>query len=222
MVYLWLIVPFLLAVLDWVALYNNWKTVHAFAKQSVIIALIAWLWFITNWQGTLLFFGIALVFSLAGDIFLLVDELFLPGLIVFLLAHISYIVGLNIQADLLSATSVGILLGVAVAVALVYPPIRASLMKKAATRPMQIPVLVYAIILSLMMFSAVATLFRSEWTAWNSLLMAAGGILFFISDYSLARDRFVYPIQNGNLRIMITYHLAQIALIAGAAIHFMK
>jgi uncharacterized membrane protein YhhN len=222
MVYWWLLIPFLLAVLDWVAIYRNWKMIHSFAKQSVMIALIAWSWFVTGWQGTLLWFGLALVFSLFGDFFLLFKEYFIPGLVAFLLAHLAYLVGFNLNTSLLSAGTIGILLGTAAAVALAYPPIRASLNKKPELRQLKIPVLVYSIVLSLMMLSAIATLFRAEWSVWTSVLMAAGGILFFISDNYLARDRFVYPIANGQLKVMITYHLGQIALITGAVIHFMK
>jgi uncharacterized membrane protein YhhN len=221
MSYWWLGIPLAIAVLDWAAISRNWVVVHAFAKQGVMIALIAWSWFSTDWKGLLIWFGLALVFSLAGDIFLLSPRLFLPGLVAFLLAHIAYLLGLNLNTSLLSVITFGVVLGAAGLAALIYPPIRAGLRRKPDTQILAIPVLVYGFILSLMMLSAVATLFRIEWTnVWTAILMAAGGILFFISDNILARDRFVHPIRNGQLQVMVTYHLAQMALITGALLHF--
>ena len=77
----------------------------------------------------------------------------------------------------------GLLGGAAGLDALIYPRFRTALRRKPETRKLAIPVMVYGFILSLMMLSAVATLFRSEWTnVWIILLIAAGGILFFISD----------------------------------------
>jgi uncharacterized membrane protein YhhN len=196
--------------------------VHAFAKQGVMIALIAGSWFSTDWKGLLVWFGLALVFSLAGDIFLLSPRLFLPGLVAFLLAHLAYLLGLNLKTSLLSPITFGIVLGAAGLDALIYPRFRTALHRKPETRKLEIPFMVYGFVLSLMMLSAVATLFRTEWTnVWTVLLMATGGILFFVSDNMLAQDRFVHPIRNGQLLVMVTYHLAQIALITGAMLHFM-
>jgi hypothetical protein len=45
-------------------------------------------------------------------------------------------------------------------------------------------------------------------------------MLFFYSDAILAWIKFVAPIKNGRMMNMITYHLGQIALIAGVLIQF--
>ena len=220
MVYAWLAIPFLIAILDWIAIKNNWTIIHAFAKQGVMIGLIAWSWFATSWHGFMLYFGLALVFSWAGDVFLLSPRYFLPGLVAFLCAHIAYLLGLNLAGPILSAITAGILIAAGLMDAIFYPRIRDGLRKKPATAKLRIPVMVYGFILSAMMFSAISTLFRSDWAVWTAFLVTAGGILFFVSDNYLARDRFVYPIRNGQLIVMVTYHLAQIALIAGAVLHF--
>jgi len=221
MSYWWLAIPLAIAVLDWAAISRNWVIVHAFAKQGVMIALIAWSWFSSDWKGLLLWFGLALVFSLAGDIFLLSSRLFLPGLVAFLLAHLAYLLGFNLNLPSIPVI-IGVVLGAAGLDALIYPPIRAGLSHKPESKNLAIPIMVYGFILSLMMLSAVATLFRSDWpNVWNAILMAAGGILFFVSDNILARDRFVHTIRNGQLQVMVTYHLAQMALITGALLHFL-
>jgi len=75
------------AVIDWVAVANKWKKLEYFAKPGVILALISWLIVNGGYRGQLLFFLIGLIFSLAGDIFLMLpNEHFLAGLISFLLA----------------------------------------------------------------------------------------------------------------------------------------
>ena len=220
MVYWWLAVPLAIAILDWIAIARNWTVVHAFAKQGVIIALIAWSWFAATWQGLFVWFVVALVFSLVGDILLLSPRLFLPGMGAFFLALIAYLLGLNLNTTLLSPIPFGIVLGAIALTAFFFPRIRTALRRKPGNRKLVIPVLVYSVILSLMVMSSVATLFRDEWAVWNAILMAAGGILFFISDNVNAQNRFVHPVRSGQLRIMVTYHLAQFALIAGAVLHF--
>jgi len=60
------------------------------------------------------------------------------------------------------------------------------------------------------------TLFRSDWLSAPAYLASAGAVLFVASDTTLAWNKFVHPVRRGRLLVMITYHLGQIALIAGA------
>ncbi len=190
------------------------------AKQGVIITLIAWAWFATPWKGAFVLFVVALAFSLAGDIFLLLPRMFLPGMAAFFLALIAYLLGLNLNTTLLSAITIGIILGAIILEAVFYPRLRAALRRKPENRKLVIPVLVYGIVLSLMTLSSVATLFRDEWVLNNAYIVAAGGILFFVSDNLNAQRRFIRSTRNAQLMVRITYHLAQMALIAGAVLHF--
>jgi hypothetical protein len=65
------------------------------------------------------------------------------------------------------------------------------------------------------------TLFRADWPSPLAAALAAlGAMLFFYSDAILAWIKFVAPVKNGRLMNMITYHLGQIALIAGVLIQF--
>jgi uncharacterized membrane protein YhhN len=66
------------------------------------------------------------------------------------------------------------------------------------------------------------TLFRMEWNAIAALLAALGAFLFYFSDVILAWNKFVMPIKNGRIINMVTYHLGQIALIAGVLIQFAR
>lgn len=42
----------------------------------------------------------------------------------------------------------------------------------------------------------------------------AGALLFYVSDATLAWNRFVTDLPRGDLAVMVTYHLAQVALVA--------
>jgi uncharacterized membrane protein YhhN len=46
-------------------------------------------------------------------------------------------------------------------------------------------------------------------------------LLFFISDTTLAYNKFVAPLPNGRVIVMITYHLGQILIVLGAALRFL-
>ena len=58
-----------------------------------MICLFLWLFANTGLQGHAFWFGSGILFSLAGDVLLSFERMFLPGLVAFLLAHLSYIVG---------------------------------------------------------------------------------------------------------------------------------
>jgi alkenylglycerophosphocholine hydrolase len=85
---------------------------------------------------------------------------------------------------------------------------------------MRIPVLFYTIVISMMLFSALLSLFRPEWHSLPAFLVSSGALLFLLSDIMNAWARFVGPIPNHRVWIMSTYHLAQIAITVGAALHF--
>jgi uncharacterized membrane protein YhhN len=85
-----------IAVVDWIALAGQKKRIDYFAKPGVITALLIWLALNGNLSGNLIWFFIGLLFSLAGDVFLLLPkEQFIAGLISFLLALVAYIIGFN-------------------------------------------------------------------------------------------------------------------------------
>jgi uncharacterized membrane protein YhhN len=83
---------------------------------------------------------------------------------------------------------------------------------------LRVPVALYSLVLSLMLSSAWATLFRPEWTPLRQGLVIAGASLFFASDAMLAWDRFVTPSSRLHLLVIVTYHLGQIGLAASIAL----
>jgi alkenylglycerophosphocholine/alkenylglycerophosphoethanolamine hydrolase len=223
MLNLWFFVTIFLAFLDWAALWFKKPQINTFSKPAVLIALILWFTSQGGWDLAPVWFGLALVFSLCGDIILLLpDRFFIFGLGAFLLAHVSYIIGFSPESP--AATLPFMMLGLLVLTvgSLLYNTVRRAIESNPIHAKLKNPVLVYSIALSMMFFSAVLTLAEPEWFAPAAVLAAVGGMLFFSSDSLLSYNRFVRPVPNGQLLVRILYHLGQIALTAGVLIHFTR
>lgn len=150
---------------------------------------------------------IGLVLSLAGDVFLLLpDKWFIAGLASFLAAHVAYIVAFWMT----DISVVGLLAGVAiVAVCLVVvgPRFRPAL-RDERNRAMVVPGCLYAAVISAMVVSAFGV-----WSTWAIV----GAFLFYVSDATLAWNRFLEQRRFGNIAVMVTYHLGQAGLVAWIA-----
>ena len=146
---------------------------------------------------------IGLLFSLGGDIFLMLPEdHFLAGLISFLLAHLAYILAFTGDVRNVMIPWLGLpFLGYALAFYVYLAP---SLDKR------RIPVMAYAVIISVMGWAA--------WGRWltlgeaSNLVAATGALSFIISDSLLAYQRFVKSAAWGQLAILSTYYLAQLLI----------
>jgi len=217
------------AITDWLAVARGWKIVEYFAKPITLVLLLIFLAFFNGFGSTpLILFGFGLFFSLAGDIFLMIsfyhfsDRWFLPGLVAFLLAHIAYIIGFSLPIENTSPIwGIGLGIVLAFTAARVLRRIIAGIREKGLRR-MVTPVLVYGMIITLMLLSALLTLYRTDWKTSASGLVCLGAILFYFSDIILAWNKFVKPVRNGRLMNMIAYHLGQIALITGVVLRFGK
>jgi alkenylglycerophosphocholine hydrolase len=213
----------LVALADWYAVDKNITWLRYSSKPLVIILLGIWLLLQPISFPILFWFFVALVFSLIGDIWLLVpSRFFMAGLASFLLAHVGYIIGFNqhqlppLTWPVVQLVSFFIFLGV-----FIYPLLYRSIKKRSGTRKLQGATLIYFIILSLMAISATSTLFRPDWERQTAAFVAAGGLLFFFSDFMLAFDRFIRPVSHGRLVVHITYHLGQFGLILGLVWHLL-
>jgi alkenylglycerophosphocholine/alkenylglycerophosphoethanolamine hydrolase len=221
---MWLFsLAFLIAMADWYAVEKNISWLRYSSKPLVIILLAVWLPLQPISFPILFWFFLALVFSLIGDIWLLApSRFFMVGLVSFLLAHVSYIVAFNQQSQppftwpVIQLVSFFIFMGV-----FVYPILFKGIKSRSGTRKLQGATLIYFIILSLMAFSTVSTLLRPEWERQTAAFVAAGGLLFYFSDFILAFDRFIRPVSHGRLIVHITYHLGQFGLILGVVWHLL-
>ncbi len=218
---LFLLLVLFLAVLDWAAVARGWKKVEYATKPATMLLLFISLWAVSGLEGVLIWFGLGLLFSLAGDVFLLLsDRYFILGLASFLLAHLMYIAGFNIPLPNVSPVwSISLAIVLSLTAARVLRRITDGLAAKGLRRLVG-PVLLYGMIITLMLLSAMLTIFRSEWKTSASLLVTIGATLFYLSDVVLAWNKFVAPFKHARLVNMMTYHLGQIAIILGVFFQF--
>jgi len=220
MSFTFLLLSLLIALLDWLAVARHWKPLEFVAKPGVMLALLAWLYSTTELRGQSAWFALGLVFSLLGDVFLMLPrEQFIAGLVAFLLAHLAYLIGFNPTFPPINLASLILAVLVGATVTRVYRLIVAGLLTSGQGH-LKIPVLVYSAVISLMLLSALYTLVRPEWSEGAAWLASSGAMLFFLSDTILAWNKFVHPLSNGRLLTMITYHLGQALIVVSVTYQF--
>ncbi len=162
----------------------------------------------------------ALVFSWLGDLLLMLqgqfDGLFIFGLAAFLIAHLCYIFGFRLakfhetsktNRSFIHARLVFLIFIGGTLIYMLYPYLDEML----------VPVISYTIVI---IFMAIAALFRRGWTVDKSFIMVySGALLFIMSDAMIAIDKFMTPIVHGNLLIMATYIGAQFLIVKGILAH---
>jgi uncharacterized membrane protein YhhN len=212
------------AVADWVAVAKDWKKIETIAKPVTMVLLFGYLALAGGFGAAPLFcFGLGLLFSLAGDVFLMLsDRWFIAGLVAFLLAHVAYLIGLNIPfGEPLPFWGIGIAILLAIAAGSILRRILAGVRAK-GLHQLVVPVVVYGMVITLMLLSAILTNYRLDWKYSAAGLVSLGAILFYFSDVILAWNKFVRPVRNGRVINMVAYHLGQIALIAGVLLQFAR
>jgi len=219
--YEFLILAIIIAILDWIAVAKKWKRIEYFAKPATMVALLAWVGLNGGFGGWMLWFALGLLFSMGGDIFLMLPrEQFIPGLVSFLIGHICYLIGFNSASAMFNAASLILLVVVLFTGFQVYRRIAAGL-AASGNRSLKPPVFIYSLVISLMLFSALSTLLRQDWRIFAGVFASSGALLFFISDTTLAYNKFVSPLPNARVITMITYHLGQILIVLGATLRFL-
>lgn len=150
---------------------------------------------------------VALVFSLAGDVLLMLpSDRFREGLSSFLVAHGLYVVAFASTAGVQLAPIV--LLTLAIAGAAVYRALWPTL------GAMKIPVAVYVVAIGAMCWQA-----GGQWLAFGSgwaLLAFLGALCFAVSDTALAWNRFVAPLPRAQRVVLGTYYPAQLLIALSA------
>ena len=129
---------------------------------------------------------IGLIFSLCGDVSLMFMDRkkpFLIGLILFILAHIVYIIVFSALSSVsyLDIISTAVLLLIGFLIFKIFSP---NLGK------MKIPVIFYILIISVMVNRAFSVLISSKVEHIKGIMIFIGAILFYISDVMLASARF--------------------------------
>jgi uncharacterized membrane protein YhhN len=199
-----LVVAGVVAVVDWTAVARSNRRVEYVAKPLTLALLVAAAVAVDpvladrrSW------FVVALVLSLAGDVFLMLPrDLFVPGLPAFLAGHVAYVGGLRVDPP-----SAGALALAAVPVVAAVATIGATVVRGAARadRALVGPVVAYVAVISVMVAHALAG---------GVLLVAVAAVLFYASDALIASERFVSPRAWQPLAIIVTYHVAQALFVA--------
>ena len=157
----------------------------------------------------------ALTFSWIGDVILLFankgEIYFILGLVAFLVSHVFYIVLFSKQA--ISKTIKNkISFGAGIGLIVIY-----FLMMISTLAPklgsLTIPVVIYAVVISTMLFYALKGSFQWNTIPYQSVLI--GAIFFISSDSILAFNKFDQPIPYASFLIMITYLAAQFCIVWG-------
>lgn len=195
----------LVAVADWAAIAAERRDVEYVLKPLTMLVLIAAAFAISEPDpaGARWWVVAALVASLAGDVFLMLDDLFIPGLVSFLVAHLLYVVAFAVMGLVPVAFVVGAL-SVAVSVRVIGVRIIAGAAER--DRTLGVAVAAYIGVISMMVAFAAGT------TRWAVIV---GAVLFYISDAFIGWSRFVAAFSHQRLAIMTTYHLGQIGLVIG-------
>src|SRR3546814_8564583 len=145
---------------------------------------------------------------------MLPQDLFVPGLVAFLLAHLCFIVaffpGARLPARLLALLVYGIV--GAANMALLLPKI---------PPPLHAPVLAYVVVLVVMagLAAARAGSLRNDATlARPALLAAGGGALFILSDSLLAWARFGGGLPLSPLLVLASYYADRKSVVEGKGV----
>ncbi|ALI02508.1 lysoplasmalogenase [Pseudomonas sp. FW306-02-F02-AA] len=152
--------------------------------------------------------SLGLMFSVLGDVLLAwPGDLFVFGLGAFLVAHLVYLKAYLSDcrrlalAPLIFALGVGaVLLGILISHGL---------------GPLLVPVIVYGVAISAMLWRALARL-GSDVPKRSALLAAAGALAFVFSDSVIGISRFVVPFEAAPYVIILSYWLGQWGITASA------
>jgi uncharacterized membrane protein YhhN len=151
-----------------------------------------------HYNNPITYFVLAgLGFSLLGDIFLMLPDLFLYGLSAFVIAQISFMSGFLKENH---TTHILLLLPFIIGALAFYSYLYPGLHKY------KYPALAYIIIIALM-----------SWRAWEcyvgnhktgALIIGAASLLFIFSDANLAVNKFKKPYKSSQIIILSTYYIS--------------
>lgn len=187
------------------------------SKPLLMPLLGAWLWANVGQSRLRNIILIALFFSWLGDVLLMLQHkeanLFIFGLIAFLLAHLAYIIGFSYtnrprRKGYLREHPWLLLPFAAYALCLFYP-MRQALSEQGLT----IPVLIYAAVLCGMAAAAANRYLKVNYNSFSYVFV--GAILFVLSDSIIGLNKFYHAIPWASFWIMLAYGAAQYFIVWG-------
>lgn len=186
----WFLKPFLLSFLI-LAVYAH----ERFMTKKILLTALT-----LSWIG-----DIILMFADKGELY------FIAGLIAFLLSHIFYILLFSKQLKIyLKKSKIIYWVGVT---AIAFYLIVLLLLLLPTLGGLKIPVIIYALTISIMLLFALKGFLN--WQKPANIYILIGAIVFVISDSILALDKFYTPLQYSSFLIMTTYLIAQYLIVVG-------
>ena len=190
-------------------LFNS-TTLQFYLKPFLLLLLIVAVIVSTNFKNKIILL-FALLFSWIGDtllLFVFKDAIyFVLGLAAFLTAHLLYI---TLFVKELKPANGKIKFKKALFLIIVYL-ITMLLLLIPNLDGLTIPVIIYAIVISTMLYMAYLLSFHLAKPA--SIYLLTGAVSFILSDSILAFNKFYQPIPMSGFLIMTTYLYAQWALV---------
>ncbi len=182
--------PFLLPILLIAVYFSN-----RFSSKKILLTALTF-----SWIG-----DIVLLFANQGELY------FIVGLVAFLISHVFYIVLFNKQTVTKSISN-KISFGAGIGLILLYFfGMITTLGPKLG--PLTVPVVVYAVVISSMLYFALKGSYQWNAIQYQSVLL--GALFFIASDSILAFNKFYQPIPYASFLIMITYLAAQYGIVCG-------
>ena len=162
---------------------------------------------------------VALICSCLGDVLLMNAELdlFLFGLVSFLIAHLSYIMAFLVRmrhegrrrtVSAMIGSSIPFLLYIALIVYIFHPKLTAA---DGGKQHLFLPIILYTFVIVGMAYIS----FLRDRQSPGFWLVLAGAMFFVFSDSILAFNKFIVPVPTPGLLVMSTYGLGQYLITIG-------
>lgn len=152
--------------------------------------------------------SLGLMFSVLGDVLLAwPGDLFVFGLGAFLVAHLVYLKAYLSDCRRLALAPLTFALGVGA--------VLLGILISHGLGPLLVPVIVYGVAISAMLWRALARL-GSDVPKRSALLAAGGALAFVFSDSVIGISRFVVPFEAAPYVIILSYWLGQWGITASA------
>jgi uncharacterized membrane protein YhhN len=149
-----------------------------------------------------------LIFSIAGDLIICIRKniFFLTALLCFICTHVIYTVCFFLYAPFLP---VDVITGIIFSLSgiLIYRYFRPHLKK------LKIPVAVYIIFITCMLWRASVTVYSTRLSLIQGIFIAAGSVLFYLSDIVLGINMFIKPIKKFVLINLTLYYMGQLFIV---------
>ena len=200
------------ALASTVSAHLQWWAGYATFKPLTMLLAIAAVWHMADrarHPPSARWLLLGLVCSLIGDVCLLTDRAFIPGLVAFLCAHLAFIALLRRDRPWARTASGWAGMVVGMACGMVYAYLRQHGLPSA----MHLPVGAYVFVIGAMAVQALARAAKLRTPgAW---CVAVGAVSFMASDSILAINKFVAPVPASALWILGSYYVAQWLIVHG-------